>query len=129
MIAFRQTDLPVPVRPAMSRWGMSARSYDQRPALDVLAEEQRDLALRPPSRRPPAITSLRRTIGRCSLGTSMPTVFLPGIGATMRTLGTRRASARSSARLVTLLSAQAGFQLDLVLGDDRAGVDADDLDR
>ena len=30
----------------------------------------------------------------------MPTVFLPGIGATMRTLGTRRAIARSSARPV-----------------------------
>src|SRR5437899_503924 len=26
-------------------------------------------------------------MARCSLGTSMPTVFLPGIGATMRTLG------------------------------------------
>ena len=34
----------------------------------------------------------------------MPTVFLPGIGATMRTLGTRRAMARSSARPVILLS-------------------------
>ena len=26
IIAFRQTDLPVPVRPAISRWGISARS-------------------------------------------------------------------------------------------------------
>ena len=34
----------------------------------------------------------------------MPTVFLPGIGATIRTLGTRRAMARSSARPVILLS-------------------------
>ena len=58
----------------------------------------------------------------------MPTVFLPGIGATMRTLGTLRLRARSSARVVILLSAQAGFQGDLVLRDDRAGVDADHAD-
>ena len=50
------------------------------------------------------MTSRRRTICRSLLGTSMPTVFLPGIGATIRTLGTRRAMARSSARPVILLS-------------------------
>ena len=58
----------------------------------------------------------------------MPTVFLPGIGATMRTLGTRRAIARSSARSGDLRQPQAGFELDFVLGDDRAGLDLDDLD-
>ena len=58
----------------------------------------------------------------------MPTVFLPGIGATMRTLGTRRAIARSSARPVILRQPQAGFELDFVLGDDRAGFDFDDAD-
>ena len=47
-----------------------------------------------------AITSFKRTITRRSLGTSMPTVVLPGIGATIRTLGTARAIARSSARLM-----------------------------
>ena len=36
------------------------------------------------------ITSLSRTLARNSLGTSIPTVFLPGIGATTRTLGTRK---------------------------------------
>ena len=39
-------------------------------------------------------------MSRWSLGTSMPTVVLPGIGATIRTLGTARAIARSSARLM-----------------------------
>ena len=58
----------------------------------------------------------------------MPTVFLPGIGATMRTLGTLRFRARSSARRGDLVDAQAGFQGDLELRDDRAGVDADDAD-
>ena len=65
---------------------------------------------------------------RWSLGTSMPTVVLPGIGATIRTLGTARAIARSSARLMILRDAQAGLELDLELGDHRAGVDLDDAD-
>ena len=43
IIAFRQTDLPVPVRPAISRCGMSARSKTQRRPLHVLAQEQGDL--------------------------------------------------------------------------------------
>ncbi len=50
------------------------------------------------------MTSRRCTSCRSLLGTSMPTVFLPGSGATMRTLGTRRAMARSSARPVMRLS-------------------------
>ena len=66
-----------------------------------LPRNKRDAQLRPmlaPRRRSPrrAGRSLRR-----SLGTSMPTVVLPGIGATMRTLGTARAMARSSARPAT----------------------------
>ena len=46
----------------------------------------------------------------------------------MRTLGTRSAIARSSARLGDLRQPQAGFELDFVLGDDRAGFDFDDAD-
>ena len=46
------------------------------------------------------MTSPRRTTLRWSFGTSMPTVVLPGIGATIRTLGTAKAIARSSARPV-----------------------------
>ena len=45
-----------------------------------------------------SITSRKRTICCDSLGTSIPTVFFPGIGATMRTLGTRNAIATSSAK-------------------------------
>ena len=58
----------------------------------------------------------------------MPTVVLPGIGATIRTLGTARAIARSSARLDDPRDPQAGLELDLELGDDRPGVDLDDAD-
>ena len=74
------------------------------------------------------MTSLRRTSARCSLGISMPTVFLPGIGATMRTLGTLQVQGEVVGQARDLVDAQARFQGDLVLRDDRAGVDADDAD-
>ena len=99
IIALRQTDLPVPVRPAISRWGMSARS---KTSGMPLASLPRNSGMRHSWNRSPtpAITSPSRTMLRWSLGTSMPTVVLPGIGATIRTLGTARAIARSSARLM-----------------------------
>ena len=50
------------------------------------------------------MTSRIRTTWRRSFGTSIPTLFFPGIGATMRTLGTRSAMAKSSARPAILLS-------------------------
>ena len=74
------------------------------------------------------MTSPSLTIPRRSLGTSMPTVVLPGIGATIRTLGTARAIARSSARLMIRVTLQPRLQLDLELGDHRPGVDLDDAD-
>ena len=74
---------------------MSARSKASGVALHVLAEEERDPELVEPRGRRPSMTSPSLTIARRSLGTSMPTVVLPGIGATIRTLGTARAIARS----------------------------------
>ncbi|MNV91210.1 hypothetical protein D3C71_1856790 [compost metagenome] len=44
-------------------------------------------------------TSEKRTICRSSLGISIPTVVLPGITSTTRTLVTARERARSLARL------------------------------
>ena len=58
----------------------------------------------------------------------MPTVFLPGIGATMRTLGTLQIQGEIVGQSRDLVDAQARFQGDLELRDDRAGVDADDAD-
>ena len=101
MIAFMQTDLPVPVAPAMSRCGISARSWTSgRPSLSL--PRNSGILLLAIFFAEARITSLRRTTARCSLGISTPTVFLPGIGATMRTLGARRFRATSSARAVTL---------------------------
>ena len=99
IMAFKQTDLPVPVRPAISRCGISARSKTSGWPLTSLP---RNSGMRHSLDRSatPAITSPSRTTLRWSLGTSMPTVVLPGIGATMRTLGTASAIARSSARLM-----------------------------
>ncbi len=106
---------------------MSARS---KTIGEPLASLPRNRGMRKLSnfRSTPDITSPSRTTWRWSLGTSMPTVVCPGIGATMRTLGTARAIARSSARLMIFETAQAGFQLDLELGDHRAGIDLHDAD-
>ena len=103
MIEFKHTDLPVPVRPAINKCGKLARST-VRDFPETSLPRNRGifcfLICGPLS----SITSRIRTICRCSFGTSMPTLFLPGIGATMRTLGTRRAIAKSSARPVILLN-------------------------
>ncbi|MNN31130.1 hypothetical protein D3C81_1448050 [compost metagenome] len=49
-------------------------------------------------------TSEKRTICRSSLGISIPTVVLPGITSTTRTLVTARERARSFARLAIRLT-------------------------
>ena len=56
----------------------------------------------------------------------MPTTSLPGIGASIRIERAARAIARSSARASIRDSLTFFCGLDLVLGDDRAGVRADD---
>ncbi len=74
-------DLPAPVVPATSRWGIFARSAPialpatSLPSHTVSGEESRGGSPK---------TSPRRTILRCALGTSTPTACLPGIGARMR---------------------------------------------
>ena len=129
IIAFRQTDLPVPVRPAISRWGMSARSKASGDALDVLAQEQRDLALLELAARRPSIDLAEpdhRRGGRW--GPRCRRSSCPGSAPRSGRSGTARAIARSSARLDDPRDPQAGLQLDLELGDHRPGVDLDDAD-
>ena len=123
---FRHTLLPVPVRPAISRCGILVRStISGRP----LTSLPRKIGIRMLSMSLPAgFDQLRsRTITCLSFGTSTPTVFLPGIGATTRTAGTRSAIARSSAAPITFESRRPGFQFQLELRDDRTGVDLGDL--
>ena len=85
---------------------------DQRLALAVLAEEERHLASWRACCAALRMTSFSRTTARCSLGISMPTVFLPGIGATMRTLGTFEVQGQVVGRARDLVEAHAGFQGD-----------------
>jgi len=97
-MAFRATDLPAPVVPATSRWGILARSATiGRPLMSLpRARVRGDLA----SANSGALrVSERRTISRDSLGISRPTVVLPGITSTTRTEMADRERARSLARL------------------------------
>ena len=68
--------------------------------------------------------SRRDTMERRSLGTSMPTACLPGMGATMRTLEAASLRAMLSERLRDLGELDAGRRQDLEHRDDRALADA-----
>ena len=83
MMALMQTDLPLPVCPAMSIWGIFARSHTMGVPVRSLpsATVSRDLAFCILSL---VSTSRRVTVSTFRLGTSTPTRLLPGIGASMR---------------------------------------------
>ena len=98
-MALMATDLPEPVEPAMSIWGMEARSaVTMRPLMSLPMERvRRERALTKVSL---SMTSRRWMVSRSWLGTWMPTVLLPGMRS-MRMLSARMARQRSSARPVT----------------------------
>ncbi len=75
-----------------------------------------------------SITSRRRTSWRSLLGTSMPTVFLPGIGRHDADAGHAQGDGQVVGQAGDFRQPQAGFELDFELGDDRAGFDFDDFD-
>src|SRR5207247_343898 len=86
------TLLPEPVAPAMSRWGILARSTawarpaTSRPSANVSLEP---VLKSSDSRIPRRVTTLKSWFG-----ISMPTALLPGIGASMRSVGGAGAAAR-----------------------------------
>ena len=102
MMEFMHTDLPEPVAPAISTWGILPISATfTAPAMSLPSATVSGLAAvrkvsEPSSSRMPTTLTLR-------LGTSMPTAALPGMGASMRTPTAARFRAMSSARLVILL--------------------------
>ena len=98
---FTATDLPEPVVPATSRWGMEARSLMYaRPEMSLpIAKGIEDLL---EANSFDFISSDRNTIARFLLGSSIPTTDLPGMGAMMRTLTADMARARSSDRFAIL---------------------------
>ncbi|MCU0624203.1 MAG: hypothetical protein MUF53_10115, partial [Gemmatimonadaceae bacterium] len=94
MMVFTQTDLPEPVAPAMSRWGIFARSaITGRPSRSLPSATGR--AARAELYSGCSTISRNATISGFGFGTSMPTAPFPGIGATIRMLLARIASARS----------------------------------
>ena len=88
-----QTDLPLPVAPATSRWGIRHRSpttgCPETSAPSATASRLRG------SEKAGAVTiSLRETSWAALLGTSMPTADLPGMKGWIR-IGAARARERS----------------------------------
>ena len=90
------TDFPEPVAPAISKWGIFARSA-------IVGRPSRSLpnpigsAARAVWNSRDSTSSRNVTTSGDGFGTSIPTAPFPGIGATTRMLGARIASARSSA--------------------------------
>ena len=77
-------DLPAPVAPAMSRWGISARfTRIGRPAMSRPSATSRGWVARAASADDRMSPS--RTSWRALLGTSTPMADRPGMGARMRT--------------------------------------------
>src|SRR3989338_2579502 len=97
------TDFPEPVAPATKRWGIRARSEIQgSPEMDFPnAKGSRYFRLRNSLFKR---ISFKEIMWRWSLGSSIPTTFFPGIGATIRTERALRANERSSAKFTILLT-------------------------
>ena len=102
MMLLTHTDLPLPVLPAISRWGILHRSATwATPAMSLPRAMVRGLVIW----RKLWLSKMLRmlTEARLRLGTSMPTAGLPGMGASIRMSATARLRARSSARDVMRL--------------------------
>ena len=102
IIAFTQTDLPLPVEPAISRCGIRVRSVTTTlPAMSTPSAMERGLWL--------SLNCFDSKMERIFtdeddlFGTSIPTAALFGIGASIRTPLAARFKAISSARFVILL--------------------------
>ena len=93
-MVFTHTDLPEPVAPAISRCGIFARSaITGRPSRSLPSAT--GSAARAELYSGCSTISRNATISGFGFGTSIPTAPFPGIGATMRMLLARIASARS----------------------------------
>ena len=89
------TLLPEPVAPAISRWGILARSTAI--ALPATSRPSANVSVEPEPRKSTSSRIRRSATTLNSLfGTSMPTALLPGIGASIRMLRAARAMDRSS---------------------------------
>ena len=102
MIELIHTDLPLPVAPAINRWGIEATS----PTItlpDIFFPNA--IVSRLLAERNSSVSTIYRieTVSILRLGTSIPTAALLGIGASILTPAVARLKAISSARPVILL--------------------------
>ncbi len=93
MMVFMHTDLPEPVVPAMSMWGILVRSLISGSPAASLPRNIGSFILSNFERL--LISSLRRTRSLVGLGTSMPMVSRPSMLATTRILTALSERARS----------------------------------
>ena len=100
-MAFNPTDFPLPVAPATSRCGILVRSATNTSLLTVHPRHMGSFALVSWNALE-ASTCRMGTVCGSRLGTSMPMVPRPGMGAMMRMPRAARLSAMSSSRFFTL---------------------------
>ena len=98
---FRPTDLPCPVAPAMSKWGILDRSVTKT-SFDIVLPKTRGNSKSDFKNFSVVITDFALTISGFLLGTSIPMVPFPGIGAIIRMPKAERLSAISSSRFLIL---------------------------
>lgn len=107
MMLLMQTLLPDPVEPAISTWGilpMSPMTFSP----DRVLPRAKVKGLLLLINCGVSMISRRPTISENSLGTSIPTAALPGIGASMRISEVARLRAKSLDRLTNLLTLTPG---------------------
>ena len=110
------TDLPEPVVPAMSRWGIFARSAMtgwpamSRPSAtdSLLLEDWKELD---------STSSRIRTVLRLLLGTSIPTAAFPGLGASDTHTCSRQVQRQIVRKVGNLADLHPSRRLDLIPGD------------
>ena len=95
------TDFPCPVAPAISTWGIRTRST-MTASLEMLLPNIIGSSMLLFINLSLPNMSLKGTISRFLLGTSIPMVPLPGIGAMMRMPNADKLSAISSSRFFIL---------------------------
>ena len=100
-MAFNPTDFPCPVAPAMRRWGIFAKSKTN-VSLEMVLPMAIGSAALDLLNLSEAINVRMETMSGFELGTSMPMVPLPGMGAMMRMPKAARLRAMSSSRFFIL---------------------------
>ena len=98
-MALSPTDFPCPVAPAMSRWGILARSTTK-VSLEMVFPRAMGNSISAFWKRGEAITLLIETMVAFLFGTSIPIVPFPGIGAMIRIPRAESDNAISSSRLL-----------------------------